>query len=153
MLKEGMHVEYDFLKLSDELGHMTVSHVWEGYHGTVFFELGELTKNIRSDGTEGNPRGEISICFQWCWMLFKGDELICESEVEEDVRLPILKTFVGQSISVLKLDEALEIGLYFENEFAISSMADDGKNPDWFIIDNRIDKNFGFEVKEGKLSY
>ena len=93
---------------------MPVSHVWDGYHGTVFLELGELTERIRDDGSIGNPNGEVSICFQWCWMLFEGEELICESEDGEDVWLPILKALVGETVASLTLaDDPPEIEQVF----------------------------------------
>ena len=149
-----MSIENDFLKLASDLADLSVSHVWDGYDGTVFLECGSLTESIRDDGAVGNPKGEISIGIEWSWSFSRDDMIKCSSQDKEGFWIPILKQIVGQKIAELNLvGIPAEIELSFENGGRLTSIAVREGEPDWMIIDNRFENAPGFEIKDGKLSY
>lgn len=149
-----MSIADDFSLLSKELTQMKLSHVWDGYAGTVFLEFGQLSKSIKSDGTAGNPNGEISIGIEWNWQLLDKNSTICTSEDAEDRWIAILKELVGANIVSLDLvGQPPELELNFNSGQILVSVADDEDEPTWMIIDHGLPGAHGFEVKDGKLSY
>ena len=149
-----MSVIQDFSSLSNDLIEMKLSHVWDGYAGTVFLEFGSLTENKREDGTLGNPKGLISIGIEWSWQLSDKNSIICTSEDPEDTWIPILKKLVGSKPTRLNVvGQPLEIEIAFSSNKVLSSLPEEECEPTWMILDNRSADAHGFEVKNGKLSY
>jgi len=149
-----MSVTRDFISLSHDLIEMKLSHVWDGYEGTVFLEFGSLTEYKKKDGTLGNPKGLISIGIEWSWQLSDEHSIICTSAEPEDTWIPILKKLVGtKPSSLIVVGQPLELEIAFNSNQVLSSLSEDECETTWMILDNRSADAHGFESKNGKLTY
>ena len=66
---------------------MPVSHSWRGYGSALFLEFGNLTAQLRNDGSpwlrkDGSalhPNGEVTLMIEWSWRIEDEHSIICGS--------------------------------------------------------------------------
>ena len=125
----------NFELFRNEVVGKKVSHAWDGYGSTIFFELGNLYPNKRDDGSDGNPIGDITLMIEWNWRCEKTRSIYCGSGSSEKRRLKLLHDLKGTIVIDIQLFGRLsELEIVFSNGLRILSFAIDQGQPDWAII-------------------
>lgn len=146
-------IEDNFTDTINALKGLPLSHFWVGYESTIFFEFGELTKNIRKDGSVGNPSGEICVGMEFYWRAENQNQIIFGSDDDQEMWEPKLSALIGQKlVSVDLFGKLPELCLFFESGMHVLSFTLLEGQPDWMIIDKRVGKGRSFGIENGILT-
>jgi len=137
-----------------ELFDKEISHVWFGHGSALFLELGKLTKaGLRKDGSNRNPKGEISIIVDFCWRIER-KQSICLASGESKIKIDSSKKLlVGNTIIFAQAVGRLpELQLQFSNSLWLTTFSQYKGQPSWAILFNTKPRQ-AISVKNGKLHH
>lgn len=143
-----------FNRIASDLVGMKVSHLWRGYGSAIFLEFGALSpsKVVRSDGTSGNPIGEISIGIEWSWRIEDATSVVCGSWSEEELWEPAFDLLRNSCVKALSITGRLpEIDLVLTDGRHLVSFTTIEGDPEWSLIDRRSESVIGVGVRDGIL--
>ena len=101
---------------------LAVAHVWRGHGSALFIELGMLTPRTRSDGSPGEPEGEISLMIEWSWRIEDGRSIACGSWSDEDLWPPAFARLIGCTVGDLSTFGRLpEVMLSLSDDLRVTS--------------------------------
>ncbi|MEO0910523.1 MAG: hypothetical protein AAFX96_09375 [Pseudomonadota bacterium] len=133
---------------------MPLSLLWQGYGSAIFLEFGSLTPaGKRRDGAERNPTGEFSIGIEWSWRIESQSSIVCGSWSEEGEWQPAFDLIRNTHLSALNTYSRLpELDLHFANGYHLLSFNTSEGQPDWFLIDRRLEESITLIVDNGHLA-
>jgi len=131
---------------------MSVSHIWLGYGSAIFVEFGELTPKTRTDGSPGNPDGELTLMIEWSWRIEEGDDIVCGSWSDEALWESWFEKLIGRSVADLEIFGRLpEVCLSLSGGmYLLSFMTSDG-GPEWALMDHRDNGLVTMMSKHGRV--
>jgi hypothetical protein len=135
---------------------MTISHIWQGFGSAIFLEAGTLiaSTDIRRDGTQCSPKGEMSIMIQWDWRIENETNILTGSSSDETERLRFFDQILGSQVTSLTLFARLpEIQIGFSNGLYLCSLMTYPSDPDWAVFDRRHAGVKSVGVREGCLHF
>jgi len=141
-----------FENLAASLIGLPISHVWRGYGSALFIECGKLRVVTKSDGSPGNPEGEVSLGVEWSWRVEDQTAIRCGSWSEEDIWEPAFETLRNGHIWRCELFGALpEVTIITDGGVRFSSFSTTDGQPQWHLVDRRAGLPRRFSVRDGKL--
>ena len=133
---------------------MPIAHLWRGYGSAVFIEFGELTPRSNSDGSPGQPEGEVSLGVEWSWRIEDVNEILCGSWSEERLWDPAFARLTNERVSRLEVFGTLpEVTLTTESGLRFLSFSTTDGQPQWHLIDRRRAEEEWWTVREGRLHW
>src|ERR1700730_15141520 len=101
----------------------SVSHLWEGYAGVLFFEFGKLSpaEYTLRDGSPGQPRSEFTLTTMesfaaWKLLLYGKEMTTTASDAQFRPSARFIKRLIGRRLQTFAIDAAsLSTRLTFSN--------------------------------------
>ena len=141
-----------FEALASSLSGQPVNYLWRGYGSAIFIEFGELVPRTGRDGSPGHPEGQVSLGVEWSWRIEDDTGIVCGSWSEEDIWESSFALLRGARVSAVRLFGRLpEVELSIEAGVRFLSFSTTDGQPQWHLVDRRIDPPHWFSVKEGRL--
>ena len=139
-------------EFTSKLINMPVSHVWRGYGSALFLEFGEFQPSLKRDGTQGAPRGHMSLMIEGSWRIEDDRSILCGSWSDEELWEKAFSRLLGNTVAEVSLFSRLpEIDLGLSNGLhVLSFMTADGL-PEWTIFDRSQASERWLSVEEGGL--
>ena len=125
-----------FFSFREALIGKQISHAWRGFGSAIFLEFGELSDdNVRKDGSNRNPNGEVTLMIEWSWRIEKIRSIIGGSWSSDRKLLGMLKKLLGLTVVDVKISAGLpEIILFLSNGLKLQSFMTAEGQPAWAII-------------------
>jgi hypothetical protein len=141
-----------FNRIAGALVGMKVSHLWRGYGSAIFLEFGDLTPNVRHDGSPGNPEGELAIGIEWSWRIEHTTSVICGSWSKEEHWERTFNRIRKSQVTALSLFGRLpEIDLALTGNLHLLSFTTTTGQPEWSLADRRSRPHIWLDVQNGVL--
>lgn len=132
---------------------MSVSHAWRGHGSAIFLEFGKLTPKARTDGSPGNPDGELSLMIGWSWRIEEADAIVCGSWSDDAFWESWLEKLIGRTVSDLEVFGRLpEVNLSLSGDIYVVSFMTSAGGPEWAVMDHRDNGLSTMMSKHGRVS-
>lgn len=131
---------------------MSVSHAWRGHGSAIFLEFGELAAKTRTDGSPGNPDGELTLMIEWSWRIERGDDIVCGSWSDDGLWQSWLERLIGHTVSDFGVFGRLpEANLSLNGGIHVLSFMTSEGGPEWAMMDHRDNGLATMMVKHGRV--
>ena len=139
-------------RLCSALVGLPITHIWQGHGTALFLEFGDLAESYRSDGTVGNPKGEISVDLQFDWRVESGHKIVCGSGGNSEIWDFHFKSMIGSTTLDLSVTGVIpELCLDLSNGYRVITCALDEDGPHWALMDNRQSGGICISATEGRI--
>jgi hypothetical protein len=130
----------------------TVTHVWNGHGSALFLEFGDLKPSTRSDGSPGEPEGELELMVQWSWRIEDGPAIACGSWSDERLWRPTFDRLLGRNVIDVALFGRLpEIAVALNGDLRVVTFMTAEGEPEWTLFDRRGPEIRWLRVKLGEV--
>jgi len=130
-----------------------VSHVWRGYGSAIFLEFGELVPGkVLRNGSEGNPKGELSLMIEWSWRIENPRSILGGSWSSEGRWQGMFQKRLGAKVTDVEFFGRIpEISVCLSNGRRVVSFSTVEGQPEWALL-TRKPALGSLGVKGGRLS-
>jgi hypothetical protein len=129
-----------------------VGHVWRGYGSALFLEFGALSVKTRTDGSPGEPTGELSAMIEWSWRIEDAEAIICGSWSKEALWPQALGQLIGRDVvDVTAFGRLPELLVSLSGDLHVASFMTVEGDPEWALIDHRPDGLRTIHVRSGAI--
>jgi hypothetical protein len=115
---------------------MPVSHIWFGIGSALFLELGALSEGRRQkDGTEGNPKGEVTVVADFGWRVERQRSILGASGDSKRRQVSSAGKLLGTTILSAQLVGRIpELQLQFSNGLWLVTFTRYEGQPTWAVL-------------------
>jgi hypothetical protein len=136
----------------DALVGKVVAHVWRGHGSAMFIEFGQLTPTKRSNGTNGNPEGELTLMIEWSWRIERPQSILGGSWSSGGKWPGMFKQIVGATVESVEIFGRLpEISIGLSNGLHVVSFMTAEGQPQWTVLTRKPFIGH-LSVKRGRLA-
>lgn len=126
----------DAATLLSQVNGLPISHAWRGYGSALFLELGKLTQTtqLRRDGSQRNPTGQVSVCLYEGWLISADQKPIYTAEVDESLSTDLLAFCVSRSVEKIEVaTDRSELRMMLSGQMEIEACSRGDRSADWAI--------------------
>ncbi len=114
---------------------MSVAHVWLGHGSALFLELGEIGECRRKDGSQGNPKGAVTVMADFGWRIEGPRSIVCASGESNRRIASAVKSLLGsQIIDACSVGRIPELQLAFSNGRWLQTFTHYAGQPAWALL-------------------
>lgn len=125
-----------FSRLRFALMGLPLSNIWQGHGSALFLEFGKLAARKRSDGTIGQPWGQVSVELEFDWRVELGRAIVCGSKGNRELWDAHFKRMKGKAaVDLTLVGDVPELCIELTGGYRLltSSLHEDG--PYWALAD------------------